>query len=351
MGISDRVRFPQAFPTGLVVGDEFSEFSESLLRFLSLFVNMGAYVVHPSGEGGSIETFAKVMAQAREVPEGWPVIINLVPNTEYTEDLVVPQELAETHDFYVMNPFEDYTESEHTINFTGDIILPEIHTWPTRRKMFNLFGIQTQNIEFQTDSGWDCNVRRGQHSNMTVKRRHQAEGSKMWFHDCILDGNFTMEDLDNGTAGSHLYISHCSMINSDNPEAAFKLRGSYTFQIIESYVQWFFSTGGGLFNFNSGAFFTGYVKLTGNSFICWMSGSPLLFRNGINTNIEWEGNNTIQKRSGGASSFDFGAVQKNTGWPDCRLEGILPTNPPNGCRASDDKSDYKDKVWNGTAWG
>lgn len=350
MGLNDRYTFPQTNKSGFVQGRDFNEGMKSLRDFLRFYTNMGAYVVHPDQIAGALPSFEAVFQQAKEVPSGWPVIINLVPNTEYTEDFIVPQTLAEDHDIYVMNPFEDYTEVESTIRFSGDVILPEIHAWPTRRKMFNLFGISTQGCELKSNSGWDCNIRRCQHENMKVTREHQGEGTKIWFHDCVLEGNFRMEDLDNAQPDSHFYLSHCSVVASDNPTAAFQMRGNYNFHVIESYLSLFFSTGNGIFDLTHGAPFTGKVKWTGNNIIGWMSGSPVFARSGLSCQFEWEGANVIQKMSGSASSFRIGEIGSHLGWPECRLQGIFPGDPPNGCRASDDKNDYKNKVWDGAAW-
>jgi hypothetical protein len=72
-----------------------------------------------------------------------------------------------------------------------------------------------------------------------------------------------------------------------------------------------------------------------------------------NADISWRGRNmlSIPTVFAPAPGFDIGGPWNSVeGWPECRLQGLMPLNPPNGTRASDDTVDYRDKTWSGAAW-
>ena len=133
MGLYDRfeLKIPRANPSGWVKGKEFNDAVDSLLKIVKSDQNFGAYLAHPDQIGGAFPTMEAALGQAiQEVPAGMPIVISPLPNAVYEEDIVIPQEAAEDHDFYFMNQFEDYTDQEGTIEWRGSLTVPEIHTWP-----------------------------------------------------------------------------------------------------------------------------------------------------------------------------------------------------------------------------
>jgi hypothetical protein len=351
MGLSDKFPFPIVNKSGFVDGRDFNQGMRDLRDFLRFYANMGAYVIHPDQIAGAMPSFAAALLQAQEVPSGWPIIFNLVPNTQYDEDVVVPQALVEEHDVYVMNPFEDYTDTVGTIEWTGSLTVPEIHTWPTRHKMLNLFGVQLKNFDLNLDSGWDVNMRRSQLNNLAIERTHQGEDTKLWAHDCLFTGNLTVRDIDSGSGNAQMIFSHCSINCGDNPSPSFILNGSYQVHFIQAWIHAFLSTGAGLFDLRPPiGSFNGKLNFVDTTFECWVGKDPVLAADAGNASILWEGMNTVQVLVGSPNTFDLGGFANTDGFPYCRLRGVMPLNPPRGTRASDDTVDYRDKTWSGAAW-
>lgn len=355
MGLFDKfqVRIPRVNPSGYVSGASFNDALESLLENIRNSQNLGAYLVHPDQLGGAFPTIGQAMSQAiREVPEGLPVVIGLMPNANYNEDVEVPQEAAETHDFYFINQFEDYTDSVGTMEWKGSLTLPEVHTWPTRQKMINIFGIQTKDFTINMDSGWAMNLRRALMDNLYVERTHQAEGARLWAHDCILRGNFRLRDLDSGSGSGAAIFSHCYMDISDSAGSSFIMNGSYPLNMIQCFAQGWMTSSAGIFDLRPPVgSYNGHLYMVDTSFYFFtgISGG-VMFADAGNASITWQGMNVIQHMGGPGVGLDLGGFANTYGWPNCRWSGTMPTNPPRGTRASDDKNDYRDKTWSGSAW-
>lgn len=350
--ISDKFPFPVVNKSGLVYGKDFNKAMEDLRAFLKFYTNMGAYIVHPDQVAGAMPDIASALRQAKEIPAGWPIVINLVPKTEYDEDVEIPQDLAEDHDIYFMNPFEDYTDSVGTIEWKGSLTLPEIHPWPARQKMINLFGVQTKDFTVNMDSGWAMNLRRALMDNLLIERTHQAEGARVWAHDSILRGNFRMRDLDSGSGSGQVIFSHCYMDLSDTEVSSFIMNGSYPLYFIQCFCQGWATSGDGIFDLRPPVgSYNGHIYMVDTSFYFFTGiNKTVMFADAGNASISWQGMNVIQHIGGPSVGLDLGAFANTYGWPNCRWSGNMPDNPPRGTRASDDKNDYRDKTWSGSAW-
>jgi len=356
MGLYEQLelKIPKANPNGWVSGKEFNRAIGDLLNIIRRQQNLGAYLVHPDEVSGSFPSISSAIGQAaQEVPNGQPLVIGILPNADFDEDVVVPASAVENHDIYFMNQFEDYDDQEGTVEWRGSLTLPAVSAWPSgRKKMVNMFGMSTKNFDINMNSGWIMNLRRSQMNNLTLSRTHGVNGARVWSHDSIFSGNFSMRDLDSmGSGNSQIIFSHCAMNCGDNPAPSFLLDGSYQVWFIQSWLTAFLSTGAGLFDLRPPiGSYSGTLQFVDTTIECWVVANTKLIADASNANCKWQGMNTVEVINGNPTTFDLGGFNSVAGFPYCRLKGTMPTNPPNGCRASDDKVDYRDKVWSGSAW-
>jgi hypothetical protein len=313
---------------------------------------MGAYVIDPEQRAGAFPTVADALAQASEVPSGEPVVIAFAPGIQHDEDVAVPQKLFEDHDLYIVNSFEDYTDQRDGFVWTGSLVLPEIHPWPGRNKMLNLFGVNLKDFYLELNSGWDTNMRRLRMENFDSQRWHQAEGCRLWVHDCVQQGTFHIRDRDDGIGQSQIILSHCAMSLSDNPQS-FDMTGSYDMFFVQCYVNAWLNQNGGIFDMRQpiGATYDGMLHVVDTTFLLSIGANDTGFAKDCGSaSVRYEGMNTFQVVSGSPKTFNLGAFANTYGFPYCRLDGVMPDNPPRGTRASDDTVDYRDKTWSGAAW-
>lgn len=352
MGAYDKFDVPRVNPSGFVFGQEFNDAMAAFKDVMRFMSNMGAYVVHPDMRAGAFPTIAAALAQASEVPVGSPVIVALCPGVEYNENVVVDQKLFEDHDLHFINSFEDYTDQKTGMSWTGSLTLPEIHPWAARNKMLNMFGVNLKDFTLNLNSGWDTNMRRLRMENILCERWHQAVGCRLWVHDCVQQGSLRVRDRDDGIGQSQVILSHCALSLNDNPQS-FDMTGAYDMLFVQCYINAWLNQNGGIFDMRPplGAAYSGTLHVVDTTFLLAIGADDTGFAKDCgNASVRYEGQSVFQVVSGNPKSFNLGAFAKAEGMPYCRLKGVMPTNAPNGTKASDDTVDYRDKTWSGAAW-
>lgn len=362
MSISDKFTLPRSDKTSLVYGRTFNEAVERLESWLRYDMDSGLYPVHPDQLGGSFPDIMSAIEQgAKEQPDGRPVNIGLWPEVQYSEDIVITQEMAEAHDFNMIGPFPAFHHLDAGLpSWEGDLVLPATSRWPSgRRKSFSMRGVLASHVPYTTmdvHEGWCLQLREVDILGGSIFQRwYGAEGSIVSMNQVRTGAEMYILDQDDspvGGGGGGVYIDRSLIYLLDFPMAAVSLRGPTSLmQVRNSSISLLNAFGTGFLDMNGGA---GRVLLEENYLMVVGFGAPGLFSTNVGAaTIDWHGQNTIEIPEVVApmAAFDIGGPWSVVhGWPECRLQGIFPANPPNGCRASDDTVDYTFKTWSGAAW-